>query len=65
MKTKKYGGSLTKLQGQQVEIEIIVRAFLQNDKRRGIFRSGPLDQNRTAHIGPEGRGNGRRGRRRH
>ena len=65
MKMKKHRGYLTKLQGRRVEIQIIIRPFLQNNRRRGILRSGPLDRNRTAQIRLEGRGNGRRGRRRH
>jgi len=30
------------MQGLWVKIQIIIRVFLQNDRRRGIFLSGPL-----------------------
>ena len=33
------------MQGRWVEIPIIVRTFLQNDTRKGILRSRPLDRN--------------------
>ena len=31
-------------------MQIIIRAFLQNDRRRGILRSGPLDQNQSGTV---------------
>ena len=36
-------------------MQIIIRAFLQNDRRRGIFESGLLDRNRMAQIRSEGK----------
>ena len=63
MKTKKYRGSFERMWGRRVEIQIIIRAFLQNYRRRGILRSGPLDRNRTVQIRSEGRGNSQQGRR--